>query len=326
MENNMFQRCKNSGFSLPELLVAGTVGAALILFMGQYLKMNDTNNQKVQSDLEDTSDNLNMEAVLRKDLTNAKHSLNNLNIQDDKGLKFFDYLSSSSCTSNCSRSIKLEMGPSAGYISKKSLYFILVNPAAGDQQIYNPSDAYDRGTLNFNSLNHNSTLSLRENSPWNDYIKKRSVLMFVYSPIEIFTPLTGITTPGRTMSFMGWAGAGNYLGRLLPEQITDNGNSYYVNDDLRTGKKITSEDAFFKNMPYTTGLGSFAFLTAVKIVRYRLKTVTEGGKLTGQLIRGEMNEKREFDERPVGFNIKSLEFSRQTISSPAIYIKIDNAN
>lgn len=322
----MLQRHKNNGFSLPELLIAGTVGAALILFMGQYLKINETSNQKVQSDLEDTSDNLNMEAVLRKDLTNAKHSLNNLNIKDDKGLNFFDYLSSSSCTSNCTRSIKLEMGSRAGYISNKSLYFIIVNLGAGDQQIYNPSDAYDRGTLNFKSLNHNNTLSIRQNSPWNDYIKKRSTLMFIYGPIEIFAPLTGITTPGRTMSFMGWAGAGNYLGRLIPELITDNGNSYYVNDDLRTGKKITSEDDFLKHMPYTAGLGSFAFLTAVKVVRYRLKTITEGGKLTGQLVRGEMNEKREFDERPVGFNIKSLEFSRQTISSPAIYIKIDNAN
>jgi hypothetical protein len=325
MENNMLQRLKEKGFTLPELLIAGTIGAAIILFLGQYLKITDASNQKTQNDLEDTSDNLNMEAVLRKDLTNVKHSLNNLNLKDDNGLLFFDYLSSSTCISECARSISMEMGTKAGYISKKSIYFIIINSGAGDQQIYNPSDAYDRGTLNFNSLNFNNTLAIRQNSPWGNQIKSRSTLMFIYSPIEIFKPLTGISTPGRNLSFMGWAGSGNYMGRLIPEVITDSGNSYYVNDDLRTGKKITSEDVFFKNMPYTTGLGSFAFLTGVKIVRYRLKTVLEGGKLTGQLFRGEMNDKRLFDERPVGFNIKSLEFSRQTISSPAIYIKMDNA-
>lgn len=322
----MFQGRRNKGFSLIELLIAGTIGAALILYLGQFIKISDTNNKKVQNDLEDTSDNLNMEAILRKDLTNAKHSLNNLNIEDDKGNKFFDYLSSTTCTSNCTRSIKLELGPSAGYISKKSLYFIIVNSGAGDQQIYNPADAYTRGSLTFNSLNYNNTLGIRDNSPWDDSIKQRSILMYVYSPIEVFTPLTGITTPGRTLSFLGWAGASNYMGRLIAEPISDNGNNYYINDDLRNGKKITSEDMFFKNMPYTAGLGSFAFLTAVKVVRYRLKTIKEDGKLTGQLLRGELNEKKVFDERPIGFNIKGLEFARQTISSPAIYIKMDNGN
>lgn len=320
----MLKNMKSKGFTMPELLIAGTIGAAIILFMGQYLKITDASNKKNQNDLEDTSDNLNMEAVLRKDLTNAKHSLNNLNIQDDNGRLFFDYLSSTTCTSDCMRTISMEIGPKAGYISKKSIYFIIINTAAGDQQIYNPTDGYDRGTLNFNSLNFNNTLAVRQNSPWGDQIKSKSSLMFIYSPIEIFTPLTGISTPGRNLSFMGWAGAGNFMGRLIPETISDNGKSYYVNDDLRTGKKITSEDVFFQKMPYTMGLGSFAFLTGVKIVRYRLKTVLEGGKLTGQLLRGEMNEKKIFNERPVGFNIKGLEFSRNSISSPAIYIKMDN--
>ena len=209
MENNMFQRQTNKGFTLPELLIAGTVGAALVLFMGQYLKMTDASNQKVQSDLEDTSDNLNMEAVLRKDLTNAKHSLNNLNLEDDKGRLFFDYLSSSTCTSDCERTVSMEIGGSSGYYSKKSMYFIIINSGSGDQQIYNPADAYDRGTLNFNSLNHNNTLALRLNTPWGDQIKKRSSLMLLYSPIEVFRPVTGITTPGRNLSFLGWAGSGN---------------------------------------------------------------------------------------------------------------------
>lgn len=320
----MFQRYQNKGFSLIELLVAGSVGAALVLFMAQYLKINDTSNRKIQSDLEDTSDNLNMEVVLRKDLTNAQHSLNNMNVTDDNGSNFFDYLSSSSCTTNCSRSIKIQAGSKAGEISKKSLYFIIINSGAGDQQIYNPSDAYEKGTLNFKSLNQGYNLSIRPSSPWNDNIKVRSTLMFLYSPIEIFSPSLGISAPGRMMSFMGWAGANNYTGTLDPESIYDNGKTYYKNDDLRTNGKINNEDKFFQNMPYTTGLGSFAFLTPVKVVRYRLMTVAVSGKLTGQLLRGVMNEKHIFDEKPVGFNIKSLEFSRPTISSPGIYIKIDN--
>ena len=103
----------------------------------------------------------------------------------------------------------MEIGGSAGYYSKKSMYCIIINSGAGDQQIYNPADAYDRGTLNFNSLNHNNTLALRLNTPWGDQIKKRSSLMLLYSPIEVFRPVTGITTPGRNLSFLGWAGSGN---------------------------------------------------------------------------------------------------------------------
>ena len=314
----------NKGLSLVELLVAGSIGCAVLLYTTQFIKINETSNKKIQNDLEDTSDNLNMEAILRKDLTNAKHSLNNLSVEDDSGKKFFDYLSSSTCSEDCTRSIKMEIGEKPGDFSKKSIYFIIINTAAGDQQIYNPADAYTRGTLKFNSLNYNNTLSVRPNSPWDVSIKTKGTLMFVYSPIEIFSPVSGIATPGRTLSCIGWAGSGNFLGKLIPETITDNGISYYVNSDLRNGKIISSEDAFFKNMPYTTGLGSFAFLTAVKVIRYRLKTVQEGGKLRGELLRAELNSNKVFDERPVGFSINKIEFRRETISSPAISIKTEN--
>jgi prepilin-type N-terminal cleavage/methylation domain-containing protein len=324
MENNMFHGQKNKGFTLPELMIAGAIGAAIVLSLVQYLKITDAGNYKVQRELEDTSDNLNLEAVLHKDLINAKYSFNNLNLQDDNNNQFFDYLSSSTCTSNCNRSIKMEIGTKDGYFSKKSIYFIIINSSEGDQQIYNPADAYNKGTLNFNSLNFNNNLGIRNNTPWGQQIKSKTTLIFVYSPIEVFSPLTGISTPGRNLSFLGWAGAGNYEGRLTAEPIYDNGKNYYINDDLRNGKKIIDEDVFFKNMPYTIGLGSFAFLTAVKVIRYRLKTVNVSGRLTGQLFRGELDEKNIFNERPVGFNIKSLEFSRETISSPAIYIKIDS--
>lgn len=320
----MFLGKNNKGMSLLELLIAGAIGSAIILYLGQYIKINESSNQKVMNDMEDTSDNLNMEAVLRKDLTNAKHSLNNLNIQDDKGNKFFDYMSSSTCTSNCARSLKLELGAKAGEYSKKSIYFIINNTGAGEQQIFNPADAYSRNTLTFNSLNYNNNLTLRQNSPWNSSIKERTTLMFIYSPIEVFAPVAGISAPGKILSFMGWAGASNFTGRLVAEPVNDGGASYYDNTDLRTGKKISDEDEFFQTMPYTTGLGSFAFLTSVKIIRYRVLGVTTAGKLSGQLMRGEMNANKTFNETPVGFNIKTVEFSRETISSPAIYIKTDS--
>lgn len=320
----MFLKKKNKGFSVVELLIASTIGLGIILYLGQFIKVTETGNKKVMSDLEETSDNLNMEAVLRKDLTNAKHSLNNINIQDDEGLKFFDYLSNSTCTSNCTRSIKLKLGAKDGDFSKRSIYFIITNNRAGEQQIYNPADAYTRNTLKFNSLNYENTLSIRPNSPWNKSIKSKNSLIFVNSPIEIFSPTSEMSAPGRFLSFMGWAGAGNYNGPLITESIMDGGLKYYDNRDLRTGKAVSSEDEFFKVMPYTIGLGSFAFLTSVKIVRYRLKTVTTDGQLSGQLIRGELNPDKTFRELPIGFNIKMIEFSRETISSPAVYIKSDS--
>lgn len=321
----MIQKLKNNGFSLLELLLAAGIGSALLLFTTQFLKDSDSSNKKIQADLEDTADNLNMEALLRKDFTNIKHSLNNLKLKDDKGNNFFDYLSSSTCTSSCEREIKLELGDTHGSFSKKALYFIIINQAAGEQQMYNPADAYPKGSLTFNSLNYNNTLSIRPGSPWNSAVQSKPSLMFLYSPIEVFSPTAGVDSPGRMLSFMGWVNATNFNGSLKAEFINDNGLEIYSNDDLRTGLKITSEDLFLKNMPYTSGLGSFSFLTAVKIIRYRLQTVKSGGKFSGQLMRGELNDKKIYEEKPVGFNIKSLAFQRETISSPVIYIKIDNS-
>lgn len=322
MENNMLKPLKNiKGFTILELLIAAAVGCGIILFTAQFIKKSGDINEKVQNDLEETSNNLNLESILRKDLTNNKHSLNNLNTKDDQNNNFFDYLSSTNCTSNCLRSVKFELSAVPDEISKKVLYFIIVNQNAGEQQIYNPADAYGRGSLVFNSLNYNDTLSARQNSLWSDSVKQKSSLIFLYSPMEVFSPVSGVLAPGRMLSYMGWVGASNFSGTLNREIIND---GIYDNDDLRTGKKITSEDAFFKNMPYTVGLGSFAFVTAVKVIRYRFKTILVNGKISGQLLRGEMNSDKIFNEKPIGFNLKSIEFSRQTISSPAIYIKMEN--
>lgn len=319
----MFRNFTNKGFSLLELMVAVGIGSAVLLGTVQYLNINDKANKKIQRDLEDTSDNLNMEAMLRKDLTNTKHSLNNINILDDSGKNFFDYLSTSTCTSNCKRSLKLEVGTTVGHISAKSLYFIVIDQAAGAEQIYNPADAYVAGTLTFKSLNQDDNLAVRANTPWEN-VATKSRLIFLYSPLEVFSPTALPQTPGRTLSFMGWVGATNIQSTLNAETINDAGVNFYTNDDPRTSLPIASEDAFFKNMPYTSGLGSFSFLTAVKIVRYRMQTVKSGGKFSGQLMRAEMNDSKVFIERPIGFNIKTLEFTRETISSPAISIKVEN--
>lgn len=319
----MFRNFTNKGFSLLELMVAVGIGSAVLLGTVQYLNINDKANKKIQRELEDTSDNLNMEAMLRKDLTNTKHSLNNLNILDDSGKNFFDYLSTSTCTSNCKRSLKLEVGTTVGHISAKSLYFIVIDQGAGAEQIYSPADAYVAGTLTFKSLNQDDNLAVRANTPWEN-VATKSRLIFLYSPLEVFSPTALSQTPGRALSFMGWVGATNIQSTLNPEKINDAGVNFYINDDPRTSLPINNEDAFFKNMPYTSGLGSFAFLTAVKIVRYRMQTVKSGGKFSGQLMRAEMNDSKVFIERPIGFNIKNLEFTRETISSPAISIKVEN--
>lgn len=321
----MFKATGQKGFSLPELLIAGAIGCGVIFFVIQNMKVSDKANQKFQAELEDTANNMNMETMLRRDLTNAKHSLNNLSVTDDGNNKFFDYLSSTTCTSGCARSVKFNLSANEGDFSR-SMYFIIINNAAGEQQLFNPADAYTRGTLIFNSLNYESNLSVRPNSPWGEEVKEKASLLLIYSPIEIFSPTSGVSIPGRSLGFMGWVNAANFQGRMLPESIDDGGVSYYDNTDLRTGNKIANEDEFFRVMPYTSGLGSFAFLTPVKVVRYRLKTVKEHGKLVGQLMRAELGSDRIFTEHPVGFNIKSFEFWRETISSPAIYVKMDNMN
>ena len=324
----------NKGFSLVEMLIASAIGIAVILYLGQYIKVNESVNKKVMSELENTSDNLNMESVLRKDLTGAKFSLNNLNIKDDKGLNFFDYLSNSSCVKSCTRSLKLELdendknGQKDRVVTSKAtdkiIYFIIADTEAGALQIFNPADAYVRNTLNFESLNYQDNLAVREKTPWGPSIKNKSVLIMVYSPIEVFSQASSTIAPGKNLSFMGWAGKDNYDGKIIRESITDNGFTYYDNRDPRNGRAVTSEDEFFKNMPYTVGLGSFAFLVAVKVIRYRLIAATVNGKITGHLVRGELKPDNTFSERPVGFNIKKVEFSRESISSPAIYIKTES--
>ena len=325
----LLNKNNNYGFSLLEVLLASGISIGIILYLGQYIKVNQSANTRVMKDMEETSDNLNMETILKKDLTAAKYSLNNLSVLDDNGLNFFDYLSNYSCIKNCKRSLKLELEgyngkDSSKAIRNKSIYFIISDLNAGEQQIYNPVDAYVRNTMDFKSLNYLDTLSLREKSPWNESIKKQSVLIMVYSPDEVFKAQYSTSSPGKNLSYMGWAGVNNYEGILETETINDNGINIYDNRNPTNGNFITSEDQFFREMPYTVGLGSVAFVLAVKVIRYRLVATTVNGRVSGQLVRGELNKNKTFTEVPIGFNLKKVEFSRDNISSPAIYITTDN--
>ncbi len=315
---------RNHGFSLIEVLIASGISIGIILYLNQYIKINQASNTRIMSNMENTSDRLNMEAIFKKDLTASKYSLNNLNTKADEGLNFFDYLSNFSCTNNCKRSLKLEINESTKERTKKSVYFIIADTDSGEQQIYNPTEAYVKNTLDFKSLNNQNTLALREKSPWNDSIKKESVLIMIYSPNEVFNSQYGPDTPGKFLSYMGWAGSNNYDGILNAETISDGQTSIYDNRDPRSGNSITSEDQFFKEMPYTVGLGSFVFLTAVKVIRYQLVATTNRGRISGQLMRGELKADKTFTEIPIGFNLKKVEFYRETISSPAINIITEN--
>ena len=317
---------KNKGFSLVEILIATAISIVIIMYLIDFLKVNDNANKKIMTEMENTSDNLNMESILRNDITGAKHSLNNLSTKDDKGYKFFDYLSSSTCLSNCSRSIKLVINDKKIIKGKekKSIYFIISDTFAGEQQVFNPSDAYVRNTMNLKSLNYENNLGIREKSPWNVDIKSNSVLMMIYSPIEVFKPGSNDQIPGKNLGFMGWAGANNYMGALIPEAINDGALKYYDGTDPRTGQLIKNEDEFFQAMPFTIGLSSFAFLTSVKIIRYRLELVKINREKVGLLFRGEMNPDKTFNEIVVGYKIGKVEFYRDTISSPAIYIKTES--
>jgi type II secretory pathway pseudopilin PulG len=316
---------KNKGFTLVEMVIAGGISAAVVLYAVTYFKDKDNETKKLQSALEDTLDSLSFEQRIRKDMSETKYSFNTLTLKDDTNKVFFEYLSEGKCVFNCSRKLTINA------VNKKQMYFIIKDNSQAVEQVFSPVNAYNftggmstnNNNLSFVSLNKDNVLKSKKFTPWEISTDIKSRLILAYSPVLVYPPNTVYgTVPGKMIKYMGWLNGGNLQGKLITEKINTSAGTIFDDVDPRYNDKITSEDAMLKRLPYTSGMGVFVIVAPVKVIRYRIASQLVNGKTVNSLYRDELKEGSKYTQVVFAADVDQVTFSRETISSGAVDIAI----
>lgn len=317
---------KENGFTLPEMMIVVAVSGALILGGIKFFANKNSETTKIQTAMESTLDGLNFEALLRKEISEAKYSYNALLVKDDNNKIFFDYFPEGKCTNNCSRVITLKASTKAAEPSKE-IYFIVKDSSSAVEQLYDPQDAYnysakksdDDSNLTFVSLNNNGYLALKKFTPWELTAQIKERLIFLYSPYLTYAPSAKFGQDiGKMVQYLGWLSEKNLSGRLVSETIKTSMGDIFNNQDLRYGDVINSEDKMLRRVPYTSGLGVFVLVAPVKVIRFRIKSEAINGKIWGTLYKGTLLSNKTFFESVLASKVEQVQFKRDTISNGSI--------
>lgn len=324
-------KMNNKGLSFVELLMAGAISAGVIFLASDFFQRANKETAKTQAVLESTLDRLSFEHRIRSDLFETKYSFNALNVLDDKKRNFYDYNQTGFCESNCDRVLTIKKKASVGN-SDASIFFLIKDSTDSVEQIYNPINAYTRvaleasddSNLKFTSLNKDNILASGAYSPWKLSDEMTNRLLLIYSPNLLYSSPADIgVVPGRVLQFLGWLNQSNYNGSLKAEVVNFQSTNIFNNLDVRTKTPIESEDQLLRSIPFNSGLGIFAFVAPVKMIKYKIKTVKENGKLVGKLYRDDLIDRGKYREYMISNNVESITFKRQTITSATIEMDIE---
>ncbi len=302
------------GFTMVEMLVAASMVGLLFMAGGAIFDIVRKDVSLSRDNMIETLDNLYTEQIIKEDILHAKHSLNSLSLPDDMNRNFFDFTSDISCVTNCKREFNLYRESVEGAYSK-TISFIVSDGVNGEELMYNPVDAYSKNSLEFKSLNHGNFFEKRYNSPWR---KNKLVYLYASRTIRVKDFTDGSSAPHK-IAYMGWVPRDQHLGKLIPEDV----DKQFISIDPRDKTRITSSDKMLRRAPYVEGLGNFVFISAVKIVRYKIQTIKENGVLVGKLLREVKLPTGEWKSQIVGHNINMVSFYRETIDSPSISVEFN---
>lgn len=312
------------GFTFVEVVMAGAIGVVIIYFGFNYFANQNKDTTRTQTMLENALEGLTFEERIRKDMFEMKYSYNTLLMKDDNNKIFFDYLSEGNCETDCSRTLTIN-GKNG-----KEIYFIIKDNSAAVEQLFAPESAYDitgrsdtNSNLSFNSLNKDNNLGLKKFTPWDIPKGITGRLILVYSPIYVYAPTAVLgETPGRMIQYLGWLNASNLNGKLVREKIVTAQGNIFPEKDVRYDDDIDSEDKMLRRVPYTSGLGVFVMVAPVKVIRFKVINVIEGGKTIGKLYREELLPSLKYSQMVYATNIEEVKFYRQSISNTSIDIQI----
>lgn len=303
-----------SGFSLIELMVAvGIMGLTSVLILGTFTDTFRLSKQ-VSKIVEQGTDTLVGENVIFNDLRNIDPSYNVIDVKDDSGQGFFDYIPDvpeKYLGSNSGRQITL--GPKG----KSELLFVEADLSAGSMMIYDPVAAYEVGappasldasaTLTFSSLNRNDYISNLRKNFWQD-----GQLLMLDTPARVRPVVGGVVnllTPPRSPVYIGQV-SGQMLSPIgaVASQISRN--------HPESGALIENADQFLRTIPPVGGGQTFVRLRAVRIMKYFVKDL---GPPRGWALYRSYLQGSEFSEPfLVTDKIESVVFIRRSVNQKLI--------
>ncbi|UXR66162.1 prepilin-type N-terminal cleavage/methylation domain-containing protein [Bdellovibrio bacteriovorus] len=308
------------GFTLAEMIV----GVALMGIMGMvaasFFVFTAKTKTEITNEIEDKVDSILAERLILRDLKGSEPSFNNLNVLDDYGRRFFDYVSdaSESAIDNSERMLTLEAGRRHEFI------FISVAERKGGTILYTPASAYEVGnppadprqaaSLNFVSLNRNNEVTFANDKIW---IGGNVVMLDTPTTVREMTP-TGpnYTKPARSPIFLGVvANSGaSTLARINLANLIDMSNPMYPNET------ITNEDKFLRDIPPMGGAAPLVRLKVVNIIKYYLAKDQSGKQIN--LWRSIYGLQGFTQPQLFAYDVQKVEFSRKDAKDSLIYFKI----
>ena len=324
------KKIKDKGFSLIEIMLAGSIGAGILLGIIQYFVHINKDITKAQSIILDTIDGLNFEMAINATINETKYSFNTLLVKDDNNLLFFDYMPEGKCLLSCSRISTLTKGSTQGSLSKE-IYLIVKDNSNSVEQIFHPKDAYlhpkfrsdDDSNLVFRSLNQDGFLEVKTYTPWVLNVVGQEQLILIYSPYMVYkSGLQLGSGTGKMIQFMGWIKNSNMRGSLIREQISVAGATLFNDADPRYNDLITSEDKMLRRIPFLAGTAAFTMIAAVKVVRLRIETQIVNGKLIGVLFKDTLTSGNKYTKAVMASGVDQVIFTRKSISGAEINVEI----
>lgn len=335
------KKIKQLGFSLAELSLAIGLSGVVALATVSSIKMLSTQTNVQTESIQQIVEQLGSYKVLQKDIYDSTHSFNNVNLTDDKGKPFFDHLANPYCSpsqvSKCGRTIQLKVP--VGSDKSRYFYLLVVNNRKGLRFEIRPEQSFpldkngnvirsgyvglnnpkaNKYSIDLTNNPHNPTTAY---SPW---AKDELIFLFTsstYSPSDSIIP--------RPIIFLGQVSDnGGDLTSLSVAERESSSVSLIKNLHPLTNNPIPTTRHFMLNLTQKAGMPLLLYIEGVSLIRYSLERDSQKNTVIN-FFRTEAiakDGKLNFDNgRKILLlkNVKSVTFSRPTISSPVISYDVE---
>lgn len=324
------------GFSLPELMIS-------LAFMGIVASVSYTTFQLLDESTKDEVneiqyliEKLGAERIIHQDIALATNSFNQLNLKDGNGRLFYDFIQYPYCKSNCKRELTLNL--SSNEIRSSYFYILTINTKKGLKFSVNPKGMFYQDAdgqvdinqyLGINPATENSPdigCDLEADPPAQSLWCK-SEMVALYTNVNFSSKLNP-NSPARP--FFIWGVVDNSQVDIIPLFPKDeNGEDILRKENpLIPTHSINSPQDFLQSLSVTPGQSFSLYLEGVDLVRYHIERKNIDSSKTF-LIRSvarftpDTNEMTfESKKHVLAYDIESLTFTRDTISSPSIGFSI----
>lgn len=310
------------GFTLAEMVVGVALMGILGMVAASFFFFTAKTKNEITNEIEEKVDNIIAERMLLKDLKLSEPSFNNLVVVDDRGHRFFDFITdiTESGLNTGERLLTLEFG------RRNEFVFLITRERVSESLMYSPAAAYDIGApsgnpnvasdLSFRSLNKDKLVELSKPAFW----QIGSILMLDSPAAVRAMTATGpdYSRPARSPIFVGVV---TTLGqsRLTPLSYSIP-NFLDTSHPMYPSETIISEDAFFRDIPPMGGAAPLVRLKSVSVVKYYLEKDKEGKvNLLRSIYTGQTFPQGQL----FAADIKKVQFKRNDAHDALIYYMIE---